>query len=109
MQTVAMISVGVAIGTLVGLMHFGGLAWTVRRLAEGGHAGVLALSFMIRMAVTAGVVIAVAVLAPLAALGIIPGVIAARVMLTRQARRGTPDQVGSSGLSPTHIDGIGDG
>jgi F1F0 ATPase subunit 2 len=109
MQPVAMISLGVIVGTLVGLVHFGGLAWTVRRFVDGGRPGVVALSLLVRMAVTAAVVIGVALVAPLAVLGIIPGVIAARVILTQQARRGGSNPIVSNGLNPTHIDGIGDG
>lgn len=109
MQTVFMISLGVLIGALVGALHFGGLAWTVRRFVEGRQPGVVAVSLLFRMAVTAAAVTAVAVLAPSAALGIIPGVIVARVMLTQQARRGASSQVGPNRLNPTHVDGISDG
>jgi len=100
MQTVVMIPVGAVIGAVVGVVHFGGLAWTVRRFVAGRHTAVLAISFLLRMAVTALAVVAVAVWAPTAALGLVPGLLAARFVLTRQARAGIPivaDPVGGAG------------
>lgn len=88
MQTLFMILIGVIVGVLVGVVHFGGLAWTVRRFVAGSQPGVVALSFLVRMAGTALVVTMVALWVPLAALGVIPGVILARVILIHQAKTG---------------------
>lgn len=86
MQTLVMILIGVVLGILVGAVHFGGLAWTVRRFVAGQKPGVVALSFLVRMGVTAAAVATVVLWIPLAALGVIPGVILARVMLIHQTK-----------------------
>jgi F1F0 ATPase subunit 2 len=97
MQTVVTIAIGVVVGVVVGVVHFGGLAWTVRRFVDGRHAGVLAASFLVRMAVTALAVVAIAVWAPTAVFGFVPGLLAARLVLTRQARLGVPVAADSLG------------
>ena len=102
MQVFVTISIGVVVGVAVGAVHFGGLAWTVRLFVGGRHPGIVALSYVVRMGVTAAAVVVVAVVAPIAALGVVPGVIVARTVLTSRAR----DDLG---IAATPLVGPGDG
>lgn len=100
MSWLPLVVLGGAVGALVGLVFFGGLWWTTRRLATATRPGaLLAVSLLARFAVLAIALIVLARLDPALLVGALVGVVAARIALTRAAaggRRREPAAAGGS-------------
>jgi F1F0 ATPase subunit 2 len=56
MDTILQIFISLVAGAAAGMVYFGGLWWTVRRLPDAGHPTILMLfSFLIRISIALGV------------------------------------------------------
>lgn len=78
--------IGAVAGVLLGSVFFGGLWWTSRRLVEHQQVGLVALSFLARMALLTAGLIGLSQLHPAALVGALPGLIVARIGWTRAKR-----------------------
>jgi F1F0 ATPase subunit 2 len=75
---------GVAVGAVLGLVFFGGLWWTSRRLAETARPALLvSISLLVRLLVVAVVLVLLARIGPLLLLAAMVGLLAMRLALTR--------------------------
>ncbi len=78
--------IGLAVGTLLGLIHFGSLWWNVRLLASGGALRALAIQ-LLRFALLAAVLLGLAKLGAAALLAGALGLLLARSLLLRRLGR----------------------
>jgi F1F0 ATPase subunit 2 len=74
---------GLAVGTLLGLVHFGSLWWNVRLLTTGSAVCALAVQ-LLRFAILAGVLFGLAMLGAAALLAGTLGLLLARALLLRR-------------------------
>lgn len=86
MQRVTLFLVGVPLGLVVGLVFFGGLWWTTQRLALTRRPGLLlTTSLFVRLATLAVCLVVVARFDGAALIGVLGGLIATRIVMTRAA------------------------
>jgi F1F0 ATPase subunit 2 len=89
LDVVVALAAGAVVGAVVGLVFFGGLWWTSRRLADTSHPALLVtVSLVVRLALVAVVLVSLARTAPPLLLGALVGLLAARLILTRAATGG---------------------
>ena len=97
------LSAGLAVGLVLGLVYFGGLWWTSRRIVSGTGSPVLpAVSFFGRLTLLALALGLMATLQPLMLVGSLPGLVAARVVWLRTVTASTA----STPVSPTPVSPI---
>lgn len=83
------VAVGLVVGTVAGALFFGGLRWTLSRMATAKHVVLLTVSsFMVRSAVVVGLLVLVADGRPARLLGALVGMLAVRTVLVSRARAG---------------------
>ena len=98
-----MLVAGAAAGAAVGLVFFGGLWWTSRRLTETGRPALLvSLSLLGRLLLVAVVLVLLARVGALLLLGAVAGLLAMRLVLTRAA---TEDRLPTSTLGARSSEG----
>jgi F1F0 ATPase subunit 2 len=89
LDVVAALAAGAVVGAALGLVFFGGLWWTSRRLVDASHPALLVtVSLVVRLALVAVALVLHARAAPLLVLGALGGLITARLILTRAATSG---------------------
>lgn len=82
--TAVQVTLAAAAGVLIGLLYFGMLWWTVRRMVSARSPALLAMaSFLIRTAVAAAGIVAVARGKPLPLLAAVAGFLVGRTILVR--------------------------
>lgn len=94
---IADIGIGLAAGSVAGLVFFGGLSWTLSRLGTTRHPLLLTVaSFVVRSAIVAGLLVIVSdgVLARI--LAGLAGIIAVRTAMVARVRRDLDASEGSS-------------
>lgn len=84
MSWVILAALGFVAGAAAGLVFFGGLWWTTHRLSTASRPGLLlSVSLLGRLVVLAVVFVTLASLDPVLLVGAVPGLLAARSVLTR--------------------------
>lgn len=87
MQTVMIVLAGALLGTVAGVVAFGGLSWTLARLPRSRSPGLLvAASLLVRLAVVALVALVAASAGLVAVVALLGGLLATRTVLVRRAR-----------------------
>lgn len=82
------VAIGLVAGVVAGLIFFGGLRWTVARLADTRRPVLLAVgSFILRGLAVAGLIVAVADGSLLRVLGALAGILGVRTLLVSITRR----------------------
>ena len=101
----ALLGLSTAGGVVIGLLYFGTLWWTVRRIRPAQHsAALVAASFLIRAALAAGALVLVSGGDPLPLLAAVAGFLIARTILIRTVRK--PLQAEAGGGHRAHGTGI---
>lgn len=86
---IADVAVGLGVGIVGGVVFFGGLRWTLSRMATACHVVLLTVSsFLVRSAVLVGLLVLVADGRPARLLGALVGILAVRTFLVSRARAG---------------------
>lgn len=90
-RTMLLLAAGTLVGVALGLVVFGGLWWTTRRLTDSRRpALLLTASFLLRLVIAAGALVGLARAEPTLLIGALVGVLIARVALIRRIERDGP-------------------